>query len=76
MLNPLYDYPVVYRSIGGKQVITKADIPDANLCIGDAELQAPVPILYQYRGNNQSMKADVPWLVLLAIVLIIDVAPI
>lgn len=57
--DPLNNYPQVYRGIGGKQVITSPDIPDATLCIGDAELQAPVPILYKVTNSNQSMKADI-----------------
>ena len=57
--DPLNNYPRVYWGIGGAQVIKSADIPDANLCIGEAELQAPVPLVYKIRATNQSMRADI-----------------
>ncbi len=50
--DPLNNYPEVYRAIGNARIVKTPQIPDANLCIGDAEYQSPAPIAFAYKGQD------------------------
>jgi ferredoxin len=58
--DPLNTYPAVFRQIGGRQALRNPVIPDADLCIGDAEFLANAPIVYDYKPGGQNLKAMVP----------------
>lgn len=58
--HPLYNYPQVYRGIGGRLITDKAPlIPAPNMMVGPGEFQRSAPSSKAYRPKVSNVKATV-----------------
>lgn len=58
--NPLYEYPQVYRKIGGALITGKAPlIPAPNMMVGPGEYQRSIPDRLAYTPKVSNLKATV-----------------